>query len=89
MFDFIAECLKSERDTVLCTCGHFNCKMYSHPVLWVPLCFSSYRLQLLEKEKFGKFCGGCWLCTDIMAVGGMSTASPRQSTSYELLIMGQ
>lgn len=53
-------------------------KMNSHTVLWVPLCFSSYRLQFLEKEKFNKFCCGCWLDTDIMAVRGMSpgAASP-------------
>lgn len=52
--------------------------MNSHTVLWVPLCFSSYRLQLLARQKFNKFCDGCWLDADVMTVRGMSpgTASP-------------
>lgn len=54
--------------------------MNSHTVLWVPLCFSSYRSQLLARQKFNKFCDGCWLDADMggCAVRGMSpgTASP-------------
>lgn len=51
-------------------------KISSHTVLCVPLCFSSHRLQLLDKGKFNRFCDGCCLYMVIMAVRGMSTASP-------------
>lgn len=77
MFDFIAECLKSKRDSVLCTCGHLKCKMYAgNEFTYCFMC--SFVLFHLPFAVIGKSLISFVMvagCMDIKAVRGMSSAS--------------